>query len=117
MESMTPSAQVARTVILVELALPISGGPFRAALFCEETSLTDVGEASPDVQYHRIADRDFLVSFPEVFAAIDDWLTAWSLCVPRYTWSVCESGPDTGVALLLEGRATPILPGFLGYRF
>nr|WP_172692689.1 hypothetical protein [Mycolicibacterium sp. CBMA 213] len=114
---MTPSAQVAKTVILVELALPLSGGPFRASLFCEETALSDVGEPSPDVQYRSIAERDFLVSFPEVFAAIDDWLTIWSLCVPRYTWLVCESGPDAGVALLLEGRATPLLPGFLGHPF
>ncbi|MCV6991830.1 hypothetical protein H7I87_02765 [Mycobacterium timonense] len=104
------------TQMRVEVLLPAVGAAFHAVLVREDIQWFD-DDPTPDIQQYVVCERDLSVALPSVFAAIDAWLEhEHRLRVLPHSWQPAESGADTGVALLLEGRAAPALPirGLLG---
>lgn len=97
-----------------EISLPAVGAAFRATLVREDRRWFD-DDPLPDVDEHVLCEREFAVSLPTLFAAVDEWLLlGHKLRVLPHSWTPCESGPDVGVALLLEGSAVPVHPVVAG---
>ena len=93
-----------------ELSLLATGESFQARLVREDTTWFD-DDPAPDIAEHVLCEHEFATPLPAVFCAIDDWLfQGHKLRVLAHTWAPCESGPDVGVALLLEARAVPAHP-------
>lgn len=98
------------------VSLTAVGAPFRAVLIRADSRWFE-DDATPELVEHVLCEREFSLPLPAVFGAVDEWLfQGHKLRVLAHTWTPCESGPDVGVALLLEARAVPVhpLPGPLG---
>lgn len=95
----------------VELSLQTINAALHATLIREDTTWYD-DDPTADVTEQVVCERDLAgVPLPAAFAAVDGWLVAeHRLRVLPHSWVPCDSGGDTGVALLLEGRALPARP-------
>lgn len=98
------------SVLRVEVSLPSAEAAFHASLIRTDCSYFD-DDPTPDIGEHVVCEHDFSTALPAVFGAVDEWLfQGHKLRVLAHTWTPCESGPDVGVALLLEARAVPVQP-------
>ncbi|MEB3065511.1 hypothetical protein [[Mycobacterium] zoologicum] len=94
-----------------ELSLQTAGATLHATLIREDTTWYD-DDPDADVSEVVVCERDLPdVPLSSMFAAVDEWLIAeHRLRVLPHSWVPCDSGGDTGVVLLLEGRALPARP-------
>lgn len=91
-------------------SLPAAGAAFQVTLVREDRAWFD-DDPTPDITEDVVCEREFAVSLPALFAAVDEWLFAGhKLLVLPHSWTPYASGPDAGVALLLEGRAVTAQP-------
>lgn len=106
-----PSDHVAvETTWRAELSLLSTGSAFQARLVREDTTYFD-DDPAPEFAEQVLCEQNFPTSLPAVFGAVDDWLfQGHKLRVLAHTWTPCASGPDAGVALLLEAQAVPVHP-------
>lgn len=94
----------------VQLSQARPAGAFHAALVRHERRWFD-DDPTPEDTEQAVCQRDLALDLPAVFAAVDQWLFGeHKLRVLPHSWVPCEAGTDTGVALLLEGRAIPAHP-------
>ncbi|MEB3071952.1 hypothetical protein [[Mycobacterium] vasticus] len=94
-----------------ELSLQTIGSALHATLIREDTTWYD-DDPHGDITEEVVCERDLVgVPLPAAFAAVDEWLVGeHRLRVLPHSWVPCDSGGDTGVALLLEGRVLPARP-------
>lgn len=106
-ESAQPGTCPAVDVQMVcELSQEIENGPFQAVLVREET-LHWEDDPQPDIVENVIGKVELHCTLPDVFAEVDQWLlTGHHLRVQPATWTPGDTGPDSGVVVLLEARAS-----------
>lgn len=94
----------------VVMSLPKVDAPFQVVLTREDRLWFD-DDPDPDIAEQIVCEHEFAVPLPSLFESVDEWLfVGHKLRVLPHSWVPCESGPDAGVALLLEGRAVPAHP-------
>ncbi|AOS94824.1 hypothetical protein AN480_27440 (plasmid) [Mycobacterium intracellulare subsp. chimaera] len=58
----------------------------------------------PEVIETIVCEVELAASVSEIFLAVDEWLRAqYQLSVPPSSWQPGDTGPGTGVVILLEG--------------
>lgn len=96
--------------MMCEVSRLTSADQFVATLFRIESRWWD-DDPEPDVAETLVCEHEFDVPLPAVFAAVDRWLVqGHRLMVVPASWQIGNTGPGTGLALLLEGRAVPARP-------
>lgn len=96
--------------MVCELSQETVDGPFLAALIREETRWWD-DDPTPDIVETIVSETTLQVLLPDVFSAVDHWLaTTHRLYVLPTSWQSGNTGADTGVVVLLAGRATSVSP-------
>jgi hypothetical protein len=94
--------------MVCELSQETPGGPFQAALIREETRRWD-DDPKPDIVETIVCETELQAAEVDVFAAVNDWLrTVHRLQVPPTSWEPGDTGPGTGVVMLVQGRAAPV---------
>lgn len=92
--------------MVCELSQETASGSFTAALIREETRYWD-DDPKPDIIESIVSETEIHALLPDVFSAVDHWLaTTYRLRVLPTTWQSGNTGADTGLVVLLQGRAT-----------
>jgi hypothetical protein len=96
--------------MMCELSQESPDGPFQAVLIREETRHWE-DDPQPDIVETIVCEVELNAAPPDVFAEVDRWLlTGHRLRVNPATWTPGDTGPGTGVVVLLEARAIPATP-------
>ncbi|MDM3930319.1 MULTISPECIES: hypothetical protein [Mycobacterium avium complex (MAC)] len=92
--------------MVCELSQETANGPFQAVLVREETRHWE-DDPVPDIVENVVGKVELHCALPDVFAEVDRWLLAGHhLRVQPATWTPGDTGPDSGVVVLLEARAS-----------
>ncbi len=103
-EDDSPTVEV---TMVCEVSQETPDSPLQAALIREETRQWP-DDPTPDVIETVVSETLLPQPVPDVMAAVDHWLQAvHHLHVVPTSWEPGSTGPDTGVVLLLQGRAEP----------
>jgi hypothetical protein len=82
-------------------------GCFSATLIREETRYWH-DDPDPDIIETIVCETELHCSVPEVFATVDDWLRVGHHLTSRpESWKSGDTGPGTGVVLLLFAQLLP----------
>ncbi|WP_156751600.1 hypothetical protein [Mycobacterium sp. 1245111.1] len=82
-------------------------GCFCATLIREETRFWD-DDPDPDIVETIVCETQLHCSVPEVFTAVDEWLIqGHHLTALPESWKSGDTGPGTGVVLLLFAQLLP----------
>ncbi|MEB3023342.1 MULTISPECIES: hypothetical protein [Mycolicibacter] len=93
--------------MVCEVSQETPDSPLRAVLTREETRQWS-DDPTPDVIETIVSETLLRQPVPDVLAAVDRWLLAvHHLRVAPTSWEPGATGADTGVVLLLQGRAEP----------
>lgn len=96
--------------MMCELSRLLSADQFVATLFRIESRWFD-DDPEPDIAETMVCEHEFEAPLPGMFTAVDRWLLhEHRLMVIPTSWQIGNSGPATGLSLLLTGRAVPARP-------
>ncbi|AOS95048.1 MULTISPECIES: hypothetical protein [Mycobacterium avium complex (MAC)] len=93
--------------MVCELSQQTTTGPFLATLVREERRFWD-DDPDPDVVETIVGAVELRASMPDVFTAVNTWLAEHGLRVPTSSWQPGDTGPDTGVVILLDGACEAV---------